>query len=683
MHLQRPTYKRNDPSPFLYSRLFPILFLLCTALSGIRAQYVLRAPTGGDQHNFSWYEASDPTAVIGTDFFLEVTEPGIYYATFDGTDCGSNATDYFLLVRCEAPDNSITLDISAMVSPGATVRWSPALNGDPLRPRVLATENLVQYQAIIEKAGNEFESPGFTVVCLSESAILRDDFVSVFEDGTVDFTLTDNDEDLPEYGSLLHTDPGNGDLLWNDGGTPNDPRDDRFSYTPFPDFNGTDSFTYTICDAGGNCSTADVTLNVIPVVDAISDTVAGTADTELRILFLSNDNDYSDGDTVTFTPPNFGTISYTGSETPSMLDDYFTYMPYPGFTGTVSFTYTICDANGYCSTAEVSIIITAAESTELDTDNDGILDIFEDLDLDGDGYPATNPTDTDGDGVPDYRDIDSDNDGIPDNVEAQEVYAYFAPSGIDLNQNGLDDNYEYGDMLGLTPVDTDGDGFPDYVDEDSDNDGVPDIIEATDWNLDGLADWTRMFSDLDNDGLDDGFEGGEWDDNDPNDEIDEPQTALLDLDSDGSPNFRDTDDDGDGIPAEQEDANRNGDYADDDLNGNGIPDYLDPLLPGGDEQIEVFNVLTPNGDGIHDVLKIRNIDRYPDNSLRIFNRWGRLVFSTRSYGTAGNVFDGTSMEDSTLNRPRKLQTGTYFYLLTYVNEQGVEQTLTGYIYLNR
>ena len=60
-----------------------------------------------------------------------------------------------------------------------------------------------------------------------------------------------------------------------------------------------------------------------------------------------------------------------------------------------------------------------AISVDIDCDNDGILDSFEDLNTDGDSDPTTNPTNSDGDLYPDYLDIDSDNDGITDNVEAQ------------------------------------------------------------------------------------------------------------------------------------------------------------------------------------------------------------------------------------------------------------------------
>src|SRR5690606_15108831 len=171
------------------------------------------------------------------------------------------------------------------------------------------------------------------------------------------------------------------------------------------------------------------------------------------------------------------------------------------------FTYTICDDEGNCSSARVRVIVNAVGVVNLDSDKDGILDSFEDLNLDGDNDSSTDPTDSDGDGIPDYLDIDSDNDGIPDNIEAQTTLGYIPPSGVDANNNGLDDAYEQNGNLGLFPIDTDGDGMPDYLDEDSDDDGVPDYIEGHDHNHDGIPDVVFIGSDKNNNGLDDGFEG--------------------------------------------------------------------------------------------------------------------------------------------------------------------------------
>ncbi len=656
------------------------LFLLL-GIFRAHGQFLLQAPTGGDQTNYRWYEASDPATVLGTDFFYEVTIPGVYFATYDGTLCGSNATGYFILTDCSAPDNQVTLDISANISGGATVSWSPAVPGDQLRPVVTATQTVTTYTASVIKAGVSVPLPEFTVVCLQQAADLVDDMVTTDEDTPVVVDIYANDSNLPTAGSLTATDPPNGTVSINDNGTPNDPTDDILTYTPDPDFNGIDTFDYTVCNTTGACSTATVTVDVLPIVDAIDDAVATTEDTPVNIDVLANDNDIPTLGTLTATAPSDGAVVIDDGGTPNdPSDDFITYTPNPGFTGTDSFTYTLCDNLGNCSTGTVTVVVNPP-NVNLDSDDDGIVDSFEDLDLDGDGDPATNPTDTDGDGFPDYLDIDSDDDGIPDNVEAQPTAGYIPPSGVDANANGLDDAYENGGAVGIVPEDTDGDGIPDYADTDSDNDGVPDAIEGHDFDRDGQPDVTYIGSDKDNDGLDDGYEGAVAIDIDVNDEIDDPASDLPNTDRNGDVDYRDTDDDDDNIPTAMEDANSDGNFSNDDMDADGIPDYLE--LNSNADELQVYNVVTPNGDGAHDHLTIEGIQNFPNNTIRIYNRWGVLVYTTRAYDTQGNVFDGTSEGRVTVAQDNKLPVGTYFYILEFEDDNGVMQTRNGYLYLNR
>ncbi len=649
------------------------------------AQFLLQAPDGGDESNYQWFEASDTSTVLSTDSFYEVTQPGIYFATYDGTLCGSNATGYFIVTNCNAPDNEVTLDITANIPASGTVSWNPNLTGDQSQPTVTATQNVERYVATIVKAGNSKQLPRFTVVCLDQAANLVDDFITVNEDESIAVPIFDNDTDLPTSGTLTTTDPSNGSVTIDDNGTPNDPTDDIVTYTPNPDYNGPDSFDYTVCNTSGDCSTATVTIEVLPIVDAFDDSVTTEQDVAVDIDVLGNDNDIpTTGSLITTTPSN-GSVVINDNGTPNdPSDDFITYVPNPGFQGTDSFDYTICDDLGNCDTATVTIVVTPPMVSDLDADNDGIIDSFEDLNEDGDNDPTTNPTDTDGDGIPDYLDIDSDGDGIPDNIEAQPSDGYVPPSGVDLNNNGLDDAYEDNGNIGLIPEDTDGDGLPDYVDDDSDNDGVPDAIEGHDFDNDGIPDVVATGSDKDNDGLDDGYEGDTTIDDDVNDEIDNPLDDLPDTDGDGIPDYRDTDDDDDGIETIDEDLNEDGDFANDDSDNDGTPNYLDPDLgPTQVDEIEVFNVITPNGDGIHDVLRIANIEDYPNNTVKIYNRWGVLVYVTKSYNSSGNVFDGTSTGRVTVDQDNKLPVGTYFYIIDFEDLNGSMRQLSGYIYINR
>ena len=99
--------------------------------------------------------------------------------------------------------------------------------------------------------------------------------------------------------------------------------------------------------------------------------------------------------------------------------------------------------------------------------------------------------DTDGDGIPNHLDLDSDNDGISDLYESGDAAGIAAD--IAGNSNGTVEIGESADTVdgdglmdvftattGTTPVNTDdpADGIPDYLDLDSDNDGIPDTVEA-------------------------------------------------------------------------------------------------------------------------------------------------------------------------------------------------------------
>lgn len=666
-----------------YTLVFTILIgLFCS--NWVSAQFLLQAPNSTDENNYKWYNAEDTNTVLGTDFFYEVSQPGVYFATYDGTVCGKNATSYFVLTDCQSPNNEVTLDVSANVPAAATISWSPVLTGDQQRPMVLATQTVEKYIATLVKAGNSKNLPSFTVVCMGQSSTLVDDVATVDEDQAIVIAIFSNDTDIPIVGTLTTSDPANGTITINDNGTPNDPSDDIVTYAPDPDYNGQDTFTYTICNSFGDCSTATVVVDVLPILDTNDDVV--TTDENLPITINNwhvNDNDIPRQGTFSTTAPINGRVVIDDNGTPNdPSDDVVTYTPNVDFFGTDAFEYTVCDTLGNCSTSTVTVLITS--TIDLDSDDDGILDAWEDLNTDGDNDPTTNPTDSDGDGIPDYLDIDSDDDGIPDNVEAQTTVDYIPPSGVDANDNGLDDAYEQNGNLGIIPVNTDNADLPDYLDDDSDNDNVPDNIEAHDHNHDGIPDVVFTGSDKDNDGLDDGYEGNTMIDIDVNDEINDPYANLPNTDGDEESDYRDTDDDDDGILTVNEDVNLDGDYANDDVNGNRIPNYLDPdLVVTGGDAVEVFNVVTPNGDGVHDVLTITGLENFPNNTIKIYNRWGVLVYVTKAYNTQGNVFDGTSNGRVTIEKDNKLPVGTYFYILDYEDETNKMNSKTGYLYINR
>jgi len=101
-----------------------------------------------------------------------------------------------------------------------------------------------------------------------------------------------------------------------------------------------------------------------------------------------------------------------------------------------------------------------------------------------------NDLDTDDDGIPDLLDLDSDNDGIPDNVEAQRTSTYALPHKI-FNSDGIDTAY----TNAITPIDSEGDTIPDFIDDDSDNDGISDLEESFSTKPSGIVGANGLFAD--------------------------------------------------------------------------------------------------------------------------------------------------------------------------------------------
>jgi gliding motility-associated-like protein len=76
-----------------------------------------------------------------------------------------------------------------------------------------------------------------------------------------------------------------------------------------------------------------------------------------------------------------------------------------------------------------------------------------------------------------------------------------------------------------------------------------------------------------------------------------------------------------------------------------------------DHELIPSNVITPNGDGKNDTWIIKNIERFPDNTVRIYDRAGRLIYLKNAYF---NDWDGT------LNG-KLLNEDTYIYVIDLGN----------------
>ena len=388
---------------------------------------------------------------------------------------------------------------------------------------------------------------------------------------------------------------------------------------------------------------------------------------------------------------------------------------------------------------------TKPDFQDVDSDNDGIADLIEagipatnDTDNNGmidnpvvdvNGVPTVvtavaNPTDTDGDSVPDYRDLDTDNDGILDVTEAggadnngdgiidtpdtltagstlpdtdgnnipdvQEPNNENLPVQIDADKDGVIDNATDTDGDGIPDItdgtdgafstqpaiDTDGDKIEDIYDIDDDNDGIPDLVEengdsARDTDGDGIVDSKDL--DADNDGILDIVEA-DGVDTDNNGRVDDAtdvdndgladsvdvQSTVADIpttfdealattnlpigdtDGDTKRDFQDVDADNDGLsdlveagtPASN-DADTDG-MIDGTVDVNGITTVVTPVAvprdTDGDTRAD-YRDLDSDNDGLNDVTEVGGVDANEDGLV----------------DTPDTLVDGTSIPDSDAN----------------------------------
>ena len=99
-----------------------------------------------------------------------------------------------------------------------------------------------------------------------------------------------------------------------------------------------------------------------------------------------------------------------------------------------------------------------------------------------------------------------------------------------------------------------------------------------------------------------------------------------------------------------------------------------------DKPLTIYNGVSADGDGHNDYFKIDGIEYYPKNNLKIFNRWGVLVYEKDGYSNEA-PFDGHSNGRATISADSKLPQGTYYYILEYEDSEDQSHTEKGWLYL--
>jgi hypothetical protein len=196
---------------------------------------------------------------------------------------------------------------------------------------------------------------------------------------------------------------------------------------------------------------------------------------------------------------------------------------------------------------------------DLDSDNDGVMDVVESglNDSNGDGKMDAGDTlitdgskllDGDADFLPNMLELKSDGisfdltvNGLPDTLDMDANG--ILDSTIDMDLDGIIDSVDNAVGAQGTLPDVDGDGIPNHADDDDDGDGILDVDENPQQQY-----FTGQ--DADSDGIDDGVDqsvNGVLEGTDTNNNGVRDDRELLDLDGDGVADYLDADSDNDGI----------------------------------------------------------------------------------------------------------------------------------------
>lgn len=74
-------------------------------------------------------------------------------------------------------------------------------------------------------------------------------------------------------------------------------------------------------------------------------------------------------------------------------------------------------------------------------------------------------------------------------------------------------------------------------------------------------------------------------------------------------------------------------------------------------EIEVVNAVSLNDDGINDYFQIKNIHRYENNNVRLYTKWGDLIYDESGYNNEDIKFTGLDQKG------QMIPDGTYYYVI--------------------
>jgi gliding motility-associated-like protein len=105
----------------------------------------------------------------------------------------------------------------------------------------------------------------------------------------------------------------------------------------------------------------------VPMFDVVDASEGTDPETSVNIDICVNESGVPNDGLLTFTDASNGLVERNDGGTPNdLLDDFMTYTPNEGFSGTDTFEYTVCDILGNCDTALVTIVINEPQILDIE-----------------------------------------------------------------------------------------------------------------------------------------------------------------------------------------------------------------------------------------------------------------------------------------------------------------------------
>jgi len=245
---------------------------------------------------------------------------------------------------------------SVVLNPNGTYTYTPNAN--------YVGADSFTYSAFDGLAVSNVATASIQVTPVNDAPVGVNDQLTIDEDTSGSGNVLDNDVDidtphsgLSAYFPMVTTPPVHGTATLQ--------LDGSFSYTPYSDYHGSDSFTYVVTDGQLESAPTTVAIIVQPTNDPPSagDNYADTTeDTPVSGNVLPNDSDI-DGDVLTtalVSGVSHGTLAFGANGA-------FTYTPNSNYYGPDSFTYKANDGSLNSNVATVNIAVASVNDSPVCT----------------------------------------------------------------------------------------------------------------------------------------------------------------------------------------------------------------------------------------------------------------------------------------------------------------------------